>query len=267
MTYLYNYYTTSVVAGQIMSDKFDEGNEQYISCNRFNHNDIYLLLWYCKNLTTASNPAERSKTHGSNLWQKKITTDFNQNKTTYMDKTIMIVGHPYWKDSVANKAIVEEFLHLNPGAVISNISELYPDGNINAKAEQEKLLEADNIVLQFPIMWYSCPSNMHKWMETVLTYGFAYGHGGDKLKGKRFIVSFTSGGSADMYSRYGVQKMTIDDLMSAFVGIPNYCGMQWGGYVFSGGMMTADNTDEEQLATLRGRTKDHARRLTNLIQR
>ena len=75
------------------------------------------------------------------------------------------------------------------------------------------------------------------------------------------------GGSADMYSRYGVQKMTIDDLMPAFAGIPNHCGMQWGGYVFSGGMMVAGNTGEEQLATFRGRAKAHAERLARLIKK
>lgn len=136
-----------------------------------------------------------------------------------MSKTIVIIGHPYWNDSVANKAIVEEFVRLNPDAKVSNIAELYHDG-----------------------------------------------HGGDKLKGKRFIVSFTAGGSADMYSRYGVQKMTIDDLMPPFAGIPNHCGMQWGGYVFSGGMMTAGNTDEEN-SILLGRAKAHADRLTNLVNR
>lgn len=65
-----------------------------------------------------------------------------------MSKTIMIVGHPYWNDSLANKAIVEEFLRLNPDATVSNIAELYPDGKIDIKAEQEKLLGVDNIVLQ-----------------------------------------------------------------------------------------------------------------------
>lgn len=47
-----------------------------------------------------------------------------------MKKTILIIGHPYWKDSVANRAIIEEFMRINSDAEISNISELYPDGNI-----------------------------------------------------------------------------------------------------------------------------------------
>ena len=59
--------------------------------------------------------------------------------------------------------------------------------------------------------------------------------------------------------------MTIDDLMPPFAGIPNHCRMEWGGYVFSGGMMIAGNTDGEQLATFRGRAKAHAERLSRLI--
>ncbi len=184
-----------------------------------------------------------------------------------MEKTIVIVGHPYWKDSVANRAIIDELTRINPGAEITNITELYPDGNIDVEAEQKKLLDADIIVLQFPIMWYSCPSVMHKWMEEVLTYGFAYGNGGDKLKGKRLVASFTAGGSADMYSRYGVQKMTIDDLMTPIAGIANHCQMKWSGYVFSGSMIVAGNTDEEELANFRGRAKTHAERLNKLIMR
>ncbi len=184
-----------------------------------------------------------------------------------MKKILVIVGHPYWKDSVANRAIIEEFKRINPDAEISNITELYPDGNIDVAAEQKKLLDADTIVLQFPIMWYSCPSVMHRWLEEVLAYGFAYGRGGDKLQGKRLIASFTAGGSADMYSRYGVQKMTIDDLMLPLAGIPNHCLMEWGGYVFSGGMIIAGNTDEEQLATFRGRAKAHAQRLNKLLEK
>lgn len=178
-----------------------------------------------------------------------------------MEKIIMVVGHPYWKNSVANRAIVDEFVKLHPETEVRNLAELYPDGNIDVEAEQKKLLAADIIVLQFPIMWYSCPSLMHKWMEEVLAYGFAYGQGGDKLTGKRFVVSFTSAASADMYSRYGVQGMTVDDMMPPFAGIPNHCHMQWGGYAYSGGMMSnADNA-----GYIRSKAKEHAQRLFRLI--
>ena len=57
-----------------------------------------------------------------------------------MKKILVIVGHPYWKDSVANRAIIDEFKRINPDAEISNISELYPDGNIDVTAEQKSCL-------------------------------------------------------------------------------------------------------------------------------
>jgi len=46
------------------------------------------------------------------------------------------------------------------------------------------LLEHDRIVLQFPMYWYSMPPLLKKWLDDVLTYNFAYGSKGDKLKGK-----------------------------------------------------------------------------------
>ncbi len=93
-----------------------------------------------------------------------------------MNKPIVIVGHPYWKDSVGNRTIVDEFLRLNPEAEISNISELYPDGNIDVEAEQKKLMEADTIVLQFPIMCTaahrSCTNGWKKfWLTALPTAG------------------------------------------------------------------------------------------------
>ncbi len=50
---------------------------------------------------------------------------------------------------------------------------------------------------------------MHKWFEDVLAYGFAFGHGGDKVQGKRLIASFTSGTPADTYVEGGLQRMTL----------------------------------------------------------
>ncbi|RTL87458.1 flavodoxin family protein [Ancylobacter aquaticus] len=60
----------------------------------------------------------------------------------------------------------------------------YPDFTIDVEREQQLLLEHDRIVLQFPMYWYSMPPLLKKWLDDVLTYNFAYGSKGDKLKGK-----------------------------------------------------------------------------------
>src|SRR6266571_7620050 len=72
--------------------------------------------------------------------------------------------------------------------------------------EQEKLMWADAVILQFPMWWYSMPAILKGWVERVYAYGFAYGVGehsdqrwGDRfgegsLAGKRAMLIVTTGG-------------------------------------------------------------------------
>lgn len=177
----------------------------------------------------------------------------------------MIVGHPQWPISFANKHIVETFVSNNPSAVISNLFIEYPDGKVDVEAEQQKILDADTIVLQFPIEWYGAPSILHKWFEDVLAYGFAFGHGGDKVQGKRLIASFTSGTPGDSYVVGGLQSYPIDYFMYPFIALANRCGLKWDGYVYTGGMMAAF-ADEQQLKRMASECADHAKRLSDKIE-
>ncbi len=178
-----------------------------------------------------------------------------------MKKVLMVVGHPYWPDSFANKAIVKEFTRLCPDAEIRNLYELYPDNKIDVHAEQKALAAADVIILQFPIMWYSCPSLLHRWMEEVLTFGFAYGPGGDALHGKKYMVSFTTAGTADKYSKYGAQGCTIDELAVQFAALSTLCGLEFVDYTYSGGMLVYPDAPASVAALVEDNAKAHAQRL------
>ena len=41
--------------------------------------------------------------------------------------------------------------------------------------EQEKLLRADALVVQFPLWWYGMPAILKGWFDRVLVSGFAFG--------------------------------------------------------------------------------------------
>lgn len=181
-----------------------------------------------------------------------------------MKNILIVIGHPYWKDSVANKAIVNEFSLLCPSLVSSNISVLYPDGKTDVAAEQKKLLNADIIILQYPFMWFGCPSTMHAYMEQVLTYGFAYGKGGESLKGKHIIASITTGAPESAYSKEGHEGVTIDELMTQVSATAVFCGMKYDGYVYSCGMATA-GAGTEQVEQVKIKAADHAKRLAQKI--
>ncbi len=94
----------------------------------------------------------------------------------------------------------------------------------DVKAEIEKLLWADMLILQFPLWWYSMPAILKGWVDRVYAYGFAYGVGehsdkrwGDRfgegtLAGKRAMLIVTTGGWEEHYSARGVNG-PIDDLL------------------------------------------------------
>lgn len=94
----------------------------------------------------------------------------------------------------------------------------------DVKAEQNKLLWADALILQFPLWWYSMPAILKGWVDRVYAYGFAYGvgehsdkHWGDrfgegKFAGKRAMLIVTAGGWEEHYSPRGING-PIDDLL------------------------------------------------------
>jgi NAD(P)H dehydrogenase (quinone) len=94
----------------------------------------------------------------------------------------------------------------------------------DVKAEIDKLLWADVLILQFPLWWFSMPAMLKGWVDRVFAYGFAYGVGehsdrrwGDRygegtLAGKRAILVVTAGGWEEHYSARGVNG-PIDDLL------------------------------------------------------
>ncbi len=104
-------------------------------------------------------------------------------------------------------------------------------------AEQDKLLWADAVILQFPLWWFSMPAILKGWFERVYAYGFAYGvgpHGGERwgdrygegtLLGRRALVSTTVGGREPHYSPRGVNGALDDVLFPIQHGTLFYPGM------------------------------------------
>ena len=135
-----------------------------------------------------------------------------------MQNILVVSGHTDLNNSVANKAILERLEDKLPQAEFVYLDKLYPDFKIDASAEQEKLLNAGIIVLQFPIFWYAMPSLLSRWLEETFQHGFSHGSTGDKLKGKKLIASFTTGAPEFMYSYEGAQKYPIEDFPPADKG-------------------------------------------------
>ena len=185
-----------------------------------------------------------------------------------MKNVLIVSGHTDLKnDSVANKTIINELKRLLPEAEYDILSDLYPDYRFDVKAEQNKLIKADIIVWQFPVFWYSMPSLLRKWIEDVIVHGFAYGSTGTALKGKRLIASFTIGAPAEIYTKDGFVGYTIEDILgSQLRPTANLCGMQLADFVYTSGVSYALRNEAGAIADMEARSKEHARRLLEVIK-
>jgi len=92
------------------------------------------------------------------------------------------------------------------------------------KREQQLLIEADLIIFQFPLWWYSMPALLKGYIDRVFSYGWAYG-GVQALAGKKILVSMTTG--APEFAWTEDKRGTIKDIFKhLFIGTFGLCGIQ-----------------------------------------
>jgi len=113
------------------------------------------------------------------------------------------------------------------GVTVVDLYASYPRYNVDIDSEQQRLVEHDVLVLQFPFYWYSTPSIIKLWLDLVLEHGFAYGEGGHALEGKTLLVATSAGGAEDAYDPGGANRFPIRTLLSPLEQTANLCGMRY----------------------------------------
>ena len=112
------------------------------------------------------------------------------------------------------------------------------DGSLRSdiRAEQEKLLWADTLVVQFPLWWFGMPAILKGWFDRLFVQGFAqgvldpvtgrarrYGDGG--LVGRRALVITTVGANAATTGPRGIHGELDEVLFPLTHGTLWYSGM------------------------------------------
>lgn len=134
-----------------------------------------------------------------------------------MMKTLVIVSHPDLKKSIINKCWIEELKKYTEQYTVHELNKIYPDGNINVENEQKLVESHGNLVLQFPIFWFNCPPMIKKWLDEVLTHGWAYGsNSSNKLVGRKVALAVTAGIKKEDYTETGRYHYTLGQLLAPF---------------------------------------------------
>ncbi len=165
-----------------------------------------------------------------------------------MSRSILIVfAHPALQKSRVGTVLASAASQV-VGVHMHDLYEVYPDFDIDIKAEQALLEAHDTIVLQHPFYWYSVPSLLKEWFDLVLQHGWAYGTDGHRLEGKQCLTAITCGGGAEAYSSKGMNRYTVRELLSPVEQTVRLCGMNWLGPFVVHGTHTLSDTEIQQHA-------------------
>lgn len=116
-------------------------------------------------------------------------------------RIVLYYSHPAELKSVVNAPLVEEAKKLG-NVKVRWLDELYPSLHMTPEqvSEEQRIIEkADAVFFQFPVHWYSSPPSLKVFMDSVLTYGWAFGSKA-VIAGKKFRVICTCGGTAEKYA-------------------------------------------------------------------
>jgi glutathione-regulated potassium-efflux system ancillary protein KefF len=171
---------------------------------------------------------------------------------------LLIFAHPYPDRSRANQALLDAVKDLR-GLELRSLYDLYPSFDIDVPAEQEALQRARVVIWQHPIYWYAPPGLLKHWFDKVLVRGWAYGEGGNALKGKRCLWVTTTGGEPAAYTPEGMHQRPFADYVPPVEQTARFCQMVWEAPLIVHG---SHRTSEAELAEL-GRS--YRERLTSFI--
>lgn len=142
------------------------------------------------------------------------------------------------------KAVADgsDFTDTEPGARLTYAQSSYRGfkGGTQAAdvaAEQDKIMWADAVLIQFPLWWFSVPAILKGWFDRVLAAGWAYRvtdpanpkrtlrYGDGNLKGRRGMLIVTTGATAASLGPRGVAGDIDDLLFPVNYGVFWYTGM------------------------------------------
>jgi putative NADPH-quinone reductase len=94
--------------------------------------------------------------------------------------------------------------------------------------EQQKVEWCDLMIWQFPLWWFSVPGILKGWVDRVFAMGRFYGqgklYGNGMFKGKKAMLSLTTGSDADAYLKNGFQGDLYAILKPIHRGMLNFTG-------------------------------------------
>lgn len=149
-------------------------------------------------------------------------------RRSLMPDILVIAAHPQLEHSRVTRRLIAAAEAAAPGRVeVRELYARYPDYFIDVAAEQAALQAARLLVWLHPVQWYSMPALMKLWLDEVFAFGWAYGPGGEALRGKDLWLVASTGGTSASYRPDGHNRYFFDAFLHPHEQTAALCGMRW----------------------------------------
>lgn len=100
---------------------------------------------------------------------------------------------------------------------------------VDVVQETRRLLDAERLVLQFPVQWYAPPAEFKQWLDDVITsmYYVHYADSGRLLEGTPVLVAATAGNLAEAYTPAGQNFFSLPALLQPLEATAYRCKLPW----------------------------------------
>ena len=147
-----------------------------------------------------------------------------------MADILVLAAHPQLEHSRVTRTLMRVAARA-PGSAsrieVRDLYALYPDYWIDTAVEQAALAAARLVVWLHPVHWYSMPPLMKLWLDEVFAFGWAYGPGGQALRGKDLWLVASTGGPASSYRPDGYNRYFFDAFLHPYEQTAALAGMRW----------------------------------------
>jgi glutathione-regulated potassium-efflux system ancillary protein KefF len=140
---------------------------------------------------------------------------------------LVLLAHPALEQSRVNRRLLQAARSAGPRIQVRDLYALYPDYLIDAEAERAQLAAARLVVWQHPIHWYGPPPLMKLWLDEVLAFGWAYGPGGNALRGKDVWLVGSTGGPQHSYRPDSYNRYFFDAFLPPYEQSAVLCGLRF----------------------------------------
>ena len=185
-----------------------------------------------------------------------------------MKNILIITAHPSSRNLTEGMAKIYKEEKVNQGHNVE-IIDLYKDKQLPyhtfedahnppplseaQKYYQQKIVDAEEIVIIYPFWWGTIPAILKNWMDATLYTGFAFEYGENGrprglLQGRSVRVFTTSGAPKFLYILNGIHRANVNIWKKSII---TFCGMDFDGYHLFGGVDASGKNVDKIFASVK----------------